>query len=167
MSQNYGDVYNSIDLSTNTEVIFWRNYAKDIQGHSTVDYTTGSTAQRGVTKMQLMPSCSLTVSLLLLRQWIKSDKVELKDGKLSIEKMLSQRDKRLSVIIDPYVGIKDYGYSRAPELGLAEMTSSTGYTIKKNSTQTCWETMKLRFTIVKILAQPTLTLRFSGSQSFI
>lgn len=131
LSSNYGDVYNSIDLSTNSEVIFWRNYAKDIQGHSTVDYTTGSTAQRGVTKDAVDAFLFLDGKPLATTTMDKSDKVELKDGKLSIEKMLSQRDKRLSVIIDPYVGIKDYGYSRAPELGLAEMTSSTGYTIKK------------------------------------
>ena len=134
LSKNYGDIYNSIDLSTNTEVIFFRNYAKDIQGHSTVDYTTGSTAQRGITKDAVDAFLFLDGKPLATTTMDTDDKVELKNGKLSIEKMLSQRDKRLSVLIDPYVAVKDYGYSRAPELGLVEMTSSTGYTIKKFDT---------------------------------
>ncbi len=131
LSENYGDVYNSIDLSTNKEVIFWRNYAKDVQGHSTVDYTTGSSIQFGITKDAIDAFLFLDGKPLATTTMDTDDKVEIKNGKLSIEKMLSQRDKRLSVLIDPYVAVKDYGYSRAPELGLAEMTSSTGYTIKK------------------------------------
>ncbi|MCI2180481.1 MAG: RagB/SusD family nutrient uptake outer membrane protein, partial [Prevotella sp.] len=41
LTPNYGDIYNSLDLSSNPEIIFYRNYEKDIVMHGTVDYTSG------------------------------------------------------------------------------------------------------------------------------
>ncbi len=131
LTENYGDIYNSIDLSGNSEVIFYRNYKKDVQGHSTVDYTTGSTAQRGITRDAVEAFLFRDGKPLATTTLDKSDKPELVDGKLSIAKMLSNRDKRLSVIIDPYVCLAGYGWSRDASVGLAEMTSSTGYTVAK------------------------------------
>ncbi|MGM9840720.1 MAG: RagB/SusD family nutrient uptake outer membrane protein [Candidatus Limisoma sp.] len=131
LSENYGDIYNSIDLSGNSEVIFYRNYKKDVQGHSTVDYTTGSTAQRGITRDAVEAFLFRDGKPLATTTLDKSDKPELVGGKLSIAKMLSNRDKRLSVIIDPYVCLAGYGWSRDASVGLAEMTSSTGYTVAK------------------------------------
>lgn len=131
LSENYGDIYNSIDLSGNSEVIFYRNYKKDVQGHSTVDYTTGSTAQRGITRDAVEAFLFRDGKPLATTTLDKSDKPELIGGKLSIAKMLSNRDKRLSVIIDPYVCLAGYGWSRDASVGLAEMTSSTGYTVAK------------------------------------
>jgi len=46
LTEFYGEVYNSLDLSSNKEVIFFRNYVKDLQMHSTVDYTASSSQQR-------------------------------------------------------------------------------------------------------------------------
>ena len=46
----------------------------------------------------------------------------------SMEKALSVRDKRLSVIVDTHLAFKGFGYART---WLAEMTSSTGYTVGK------------------------------------
>lgn len=132
LSENYGDIYNSLDLSSNNEVIFFRNYKKDVQGHSTVDYTTGSTQQRGITKDAFDAFLFLDGKPLATTTKDKSDKPELTaDGKLSIAKALANRDKRLSVLIDPYVCVNGYGWSRDYAQGLAEMTSCTGYTIAK------------------------------------
>ena len=44
------EVYNSLDLSKYSEVIFFRNYVKDQLMHSTADYTASSSQQRGISK---------------------------------------------------------------------------------------------------------------------
>ena len=130
LSANYGDVYNSLDLNGNPEVIFWRNYHKDVLGHSTVDYTTGSTAQRGITKDAVDAFLFRDGKPLATTSLDTDDKAELDEtGHYSIKKMLANRDKRLSVIIDPIVCFKGHGWARDPQL--AEMTSSTAYTIAK------------------------------------
>ena len=132
LSENYGDIYNSLNLAKNNEVIFFRNYEKDIQGHSTVDYTTGSTQQRGITKDAFDAFLFLDGKPLATTSKNKNDKPELTaDGKLSLAKVLANRDKRLSVLIDPYVCVNGYGWSRDYAQGLAEMTSCTGYTVAK------------------------------------
>lgn len=130
LSDNYGDVYNSLDLKSNPEVIFWRNYHKDVLGHSTVDYTTGSTAQRGITKDAVDAFLFLDGKPLATTSLDKDDKAVLDaNGNYSLEGMLSKRDKRLSVLIDHVACFKGHGWARDPEL--AQMTSSTGYTIAK------------------------------------
>ena len=130
LSANYGDVYNSLNLNGNPEVIFWRNYHKDVLGHSTVDYTTGSTAQRGITKDAVDAFLFRDGKPLATTSHDTDDKAELDEtGHYSIKKMLANRDKRLSVIIDPIVCFKGHGWARDPQL--AEMTSSTAYTIAK------------------------------------
>lgn len=130
LSANYGDVYNSLDLNGNPEVIFWRNYHKDVLGHSTVDYTTGSTAQRGITKDAVDAFLFRDGKPLATTSLDTDDKAELDEtGHYSIKKMLANRDKRLSVIIDSIVCFKGHGWPRDPQL--AEMTSSTAYTIAK------------------------------------
>ena len=130
LSANYGDVYNSLNLNGNPEVIFWRNYHKDVLGHSTVDYTTGSTAQRGITKDAVDAFLFRDGKPLATTSLDTDDKAELdKTGHYSIKKMLANRDKRLSVIIDSIVCFKGHGWARDPQL--AEMTSSTAYTIAK------------------------------------
>lgn len=130
LSANYGDVYNSLNLNGNPEVIFWRNYHKDVLGHSTVDYTTGSTAQRGITKDAVDAFLFRDGKPLATTSLDTDDKAELDEtGHYSIKKMLANRDKRLSVIIDPIVCFKGHGWARDPQL--AEMTSSTAYTIAK------------------------------------
>ena len=130
LSANYGDVYNSLNLNGNPEVIFWRNYHKDVLGHSTVDYTTGSTAQRGITKDAVDAFLFRDGKPLATTSLDTDDKAELDEtGHYSIKKMLANRDKRLSVIIDPIVCFKGHGWPRDPQL--AEMTSSTAYTVAK------------------------------------
>lgn len=136
LSATYGEVYNSLDLSTNKEVIFWRNYKKDVVGHSTVDYTTGSTAQRGISKDAVDAFLFTDGKPLATTSKDKNDQAELNQyGKYSLKKMLSVRDKRLSVLIDSVLCFKGNGWPRyngdPKNAEVAEMTSSTGYTIHK------------------------------------
>ena len=157
LTKNYGEIYNSTNLSNNKEIIFYRNYQKDMLGHSTVDYTSGSTAQRGITKDAIDAFLFLDGRPLATTTMDKSDEpervpyfmigldgkiVKTEDGRDSIrvdseenplwvysmEEPFSVRDKRLSVIVDKYLAFKGYGHART---WLAEMTSSTGYTIGK------------------------------------
>ncbi|MBR1882352.1 MAG: RagB/SusD family nutrient uptake outer membrane protein [Muribaculaceae bacterium] len=128
LTSNYGEIYNALSLTGNSEVIFCRHYEKDVLGHSTVDYTSGSTAQRGISK-DAIDAFLFTDGLPLATTSLdKSDAPELVDGKYNIEKMLSVRDKRLGVLLDHTLAFKGYGNARG---SLAEMTSSTGYTIAK------------------------------------
>ncbi len=133
LTKNYGEVYNSVDLSNNSEVIFWRNYHKDVLGHSTVDYTTGSTAQKGITKDAVDAFLFRDGKPLATTTLDKDDKAYLnKDGDYSLVKMLSTRDKRLSVLIDSIASFKGHGWVRGGKTQkTAEMTSSTAYTIQK------------------------------------
>ncbi|MBR5638998.1 MAG: RagB/SusD family nutrient uptake outer membrane protein [Muribaculaceae bacterium] len=157
LTANYGDIYNSLDLSANKEIIFYRKYVQDMLGHSTVDYTSGSTAQRGITKDAIDAFLFLDGKPLATTSLNKSDlpekvpyyMLDLKgnivktadgrdsvrvgsDGKpmwvYSMEQPFSVRDKRLSKVVDKFLAFKGYGHART---WLAEMTSSTGYTIGK------------------------------------
>ena len=132
LTETYGEVYNALSLATNSEVIFARQYADNVLGHSTVDYTTGSTMMSGITKDAIDAFLFLDGKPLATTGLDKNDKPELDDnGDYSISKMLSVRDKRLSVLVDPILAFKGHGHSRSVADGLAEMTSSTGYTIAK------------------------------------
>ncbi len=160
LSAEYGTIYNSLDLSSNKEVIFWRNYEKDIVGHSVVDYTTGSTAQSGISKDAIdaflftdgKPLGTTTVEtsdkpeMTILRNFVKdSEGVVLKtvdkkdsvrvDTIYTIHNLLANRDKRLSVLIDSVLCFKGHGWARyygdPADATTAQMTSSTGYTIHK------------------------------------
>ncbi len=157
LTANYGDIYNSLDLSSNSEIIFYRKYVKDMLGHSTVDYTSGSTAQDGITKDAIDAFLFLDGKPLATTSLNKSDLpekvpyymigldgniVKTPDGRdsvrvdpkgnpmwvYSMEQPFSVRDKRLSKVADKYLAFKGYGHART---WLAEMTSSTGYTIGK------------------------------------
>lgn len=131
LTATYGEVYNALSLSGNSEVIFARQYQKDVLGHSTVDYTTGSTMTSGITKDAIDAFLFTDGKPLATTSLDKSDAPELVDGEYSIAKMLSVRDKRLSVLVDPILAFKGHGHSRDKVNQLAEMTSSTGYTIAK------------------------------------
>ena len=129
LTPEYGEIYNSVDLSQNAEVIFARNYEKDLLGHALVDYTTGSEMQRGITRD--------AIDAFLFRDGLPrattslptSDKPQFVDGQWSISQMLQQRDARLAILVDSILAFKGYSHPREPEL--AEMTSSTAYTIAK------------------------------------
>jgi len=128
LTEFYGEVYNSLDLSSNKEVIFFRNYVKDLQMHSTVDYTASSSQQRGISKDAFDAFLFRDGKPYATTSCDKTDHPVLDDGHYSIHDALAERDGRLSVLLDPYLCFKGYGWQRS---GSMMMTSSTGYNIAK------------------------------------
>lgn len=135
LSTSYGDIYNSLSLGSNKEIIFYRNYEKDMVMHSLVDYTCNSTEQFGISKDAIdaflfldgKPKASTTLDT--------DDKAVINSaGNYSVSKMLSQRDKRLSVLVDSIISFAGHGWARVNNMGVSaspQMTSSTGYTVRK------------------------------------
>ncbi len=128
LTANYGEIYNALSLTGNSEVIFCRHYEKDVLGHSTVDYTSGSTAQSGISKDAIDAFLFTDGKPRATTGLDTDDAPELINGKYNLDKMLSVRDKRLGVLIDHTLAFKGHGNARGD---LAEMTSSTAYTIAK------------------------------------
>lgn len=130
LSPNYGDVYNSLDLSKNSEIIFFRNYVKDQQMHSTADYTASSSQQRGISKDAVEAFLFLDGKPLATTSMNTNDHPVLDptNNAYSIQNMLANRDKRLAVLLDPYLCFKGHGWIRSNSM---MMTSSTGYNIAK------------------------------------
>ena len=130
LSANYGEVYNSLDLSKNNEVIFFRNYVKDQLMHSTADYTASSSQQRGISKDAVEAFLFLDGKPLSSTSLNTSDHPVLdpSNNAYSIANMLAVRDKRLGVLLDPYLCFKGHGWVRSNSM---QMTSSTGYNIAK------------------------------------
>lgn len=155
LNAEYGVIYNAPDgLNSNTEVIFFRNYEKDVLMHSTGDYTCSSSSQRGISKDAFDAFLFTDGKPLATTTMDKSAKPEREEadfdgdgnpdqfdatdanGKTvkknryiySIKKMLEVRDKRLSHIVDPYLSFTQISWERS---GSNAMQSSTGYTIAK------------------------------------
>ena len=132
LSENYGDIYNSKDLSSNSEIIFYRNYEKDLLMHSTIDYTASSTQQRGISKDAFdafLFSDGLPKALTVLSTDDHPALTpELDENAYNIYNLLSYRDQRLRVLIDPFLSFNGHTWARS---GAMNMTSSTGYTIAK------------------------------------
>ena len=128
LTSEYGTVYNSVDLSGCKEIIFYRNYVKDELMHSTVDYTASSSQQRGISKDAFDAFLFLDGKPLATTTLDKNDHPVAEGDLYSITDMLSTRDQRLSVLLDPYLCFKGHGWERS---GSMLMTSSTGYNIAK------------------------------------
>lgn len=135
----YGEVYHSLDLSNASEVIFARHYEKDAIGHSLVDYNVGSTTQRGLTKDAVDAFLFTDGKPLSTTSLPTDDRAQLnQQGNYSIQHLLAHKDQRLSAIIDSVICYNGHGWIRpepSPDGKLTmEMTSSTGYTIRKYDT---------------------------------
>ena len=129
LAPDYKANYSSTDLESNDEMIFVKSYVKDLFAHSTIDYTSSSSNQNGITKDAFDSFLFLDGKPLASTTLDKSDAAELDaEGNVSISKALSVRDKRLAAIVDPCLGFKGYGWTRVEG---AKMTSATGYTIGK------------------------------------
>lgn len=129
-------IYNSLDLSANSEVIFYKHYEKDVVSHGLCDYTSGSTTQSGITKDAIdaflfrdgKPKATTSLST--------DDKaVKNANGDYSISHFLKNKDRRLELLVDSVLAFKGHGWIRnepSPDAALpAQMTSSTGYTVYK------------------------------------
>ncbi len=112
----YHELYGSLDLSKNDEVILYKTYLSGIMTHSVVGYTNSSTMMSGLTKDAVdsyLCSDGLPISLS-----------PLYEGDMDIKSTLSNRDLRLAQSVDDvlaYIGTPN-------EKGF---TSSTGYKITK------------------------------------
>lgn len=135
LSTSYGDIYNSLSLGSNKEIIFYRNYEKDMVMHSLVDYTCNSTEQFGISKDAIDAFLFLDGKPKASTSLDTDDKAVINSaGNYSVSKMLSQRDKRLSVLVDSIISFAGHGWARVNSMGVAaspQMTSSTGYTVRK------------------------------------
>ncbi len=116
LSPVYTEVYSSLDLSKNNEVILYKSYISGVMTHSVVGYTNSSTMMSGLTKDAVdsyLCSDGLPISLSPLYK-----------GDDNIGNTLSNRDLRLAQSVEDvlaYIGTpNDKGF-----------TSSTGYKITK------------------------------------
>ena len=135
LNPDYQAIYNSIDLSNNPEIIFFKPYRQGILTHSLIAYTSSSTTQNGITKDAFDSYLFLDGKPLALTSLPShdagisqpnSDSTQLL---INISPLLTVRDKRLSATIDSILCFKGNTWSRTPD-GMP-MTSTTGYTIRK------------------------------------
>ena len=132
LNDTYKGNYNSDDLSANPEMIFFKDYKLDLFMHSLISYTCSSSNQYGITKDAFDSFLFLDGKPLATTTLDKSDAAVLdENGKVSIANVLSTRDKRLSALVDSYLGFKGKGYVRDNVPDAPNMTSATGYTIGK------------------------------------
>jgi hypothetical protein len=129
LNASYQGNYNSIDLSANPEIIFYKAYKKTTFMHALVAYTCTSTQISGMTKDAFDAYLFTDGKPLALTARDKNLTPPLVGGKLSLADMLAVRDRRLSETIDPVMLYT--GNSNRRFTGDNEQTSSTGYGIRK------------------------------------
>ncbi len=131
LCDNYQSLYNSFRAaaSSNSEIIFMKEYEKDLFMHCTVDYTSSSTPVSGMTKdafdaylfkdgkPRALTTCDVNDAGVLMP-----------DGVYSISAALAVRDDRLAQTVDTAVYFDGLPYQRPNSM---VMTSLTGYGVKK------------------------------------
>lgn len=129
LSDNYGDIYNSTDLSSNSEIIMFKNYVQATLMHSVIDYTSSSTQMSGMSKDAFDAYLFVDGKPLATTDENKSDAAVVDGDKLSLEPLMAVRDKRLAAQIDHVLL-----YNGRPNMRKSDdmaMTSSTGYGVLK------------------------------------
>ncbi len=129
LNSSYQGNYNSVDLSKNPEMIFYKAYKQSLLTHSLIDYTCTSTQMSGMTKDAFDSYLFTDGKPLALTNRDNNLVAPLVDGKLSLVNMLAVRDKRLSETIDHVLLYNGNSNKRFP--GDMEQTSSTGYGVAK------------------------------------
>lgn len=129
LNPSYQGNYNSLDLSKNPEMIFYKAYKQGLLTHSLIAYTCTSTQMHGMSK-DAFDSYLFSDGKPLALTGLDNNLVPpMVDGKLSLANMLTVRDKRLSETIDPVMVYNGNPNIRFP--GDMEATSSTGYGVRK------------------------------------
>lgn len=137
IGSSYSAIYTSFRdaASSNSEIIFMKEYEKDVLMHCTTDYTSSSTPVSGITKDAFDSYLFKDGKPLALTSEDKNDAGVLDaNGNLSIANVLAVRDGRLSETIDDVVYYTGAAYQRTDADGNAltmKMTSCTGYGVKK------------------------------------
>ncbi len=138
LNASYQAQYNSVSLSGNTEIIFFKAYKQTVLTHSLIDYTCSSTQLSGMSKNAFEAYLFTDGKPLALTSLNKSDLpriVKKTTGYvLSITDLLKVRDKRLIQTIDTAVFYSGRVFTRF-DVGMA-MTSSTGYGVSKYDNST-------------------------------
>lgn len=129
LNSSYQGNYNSVDLSKNPEMIFYKAYKQSLLTHSLIDYTCTSTQMSGMTKDAFDSYLFTDGKPLELTARDNNLVAPMVDGKLSLVDMLAVRDKRLSETIDHVLLYN--GNSNKRFTGDMEQTSSTGYGVSK------------------------------------
>ncbi|MDR0657566.1 MAG: RagB/SusD family nutrient uptake outer membrane protein [Mediterranea sp.] len=129
LNGSYQGNYNSVDLSANKEMIFYKTYKQTTFTHSLVAYTCASTQIHGMTKDAFDAYLFTDGKPLALTDRDKNLIPPLVDGKLSLVDMLAVRDGRLNETIDPVLLYPSNPNKRFD--GDMEQTSSTGYGVRK------------------------------------
>ena len=141
LNPSYQGNYNSLDLSKNNEMIFYKAYKQDILMHSLIAYISSSTQMSGLTKDAFESYLFTDGKPLALTSLNKTDAAKMfvgtkivagkvvPDTVLSITHMLALRDKRLEQTIDTALSYVGRGFTRFGS-GISN-TSSTGYGVSK------------------------------------
>lgn len=111
LNPDYQTTYNSLDLSTNKQVIMYKQYAPGFLSHSVIGYTNSSTVMSGLTKNAVETYLATDGLPITISPNYKGD--------ANIKDLRTNRDKRLLATIDTvlmYQGNLWNGFS-----------SSTGY----------------------------------------
>ncbi len=141
LNGSYQGNYNSTNLATNPEMIFYKQYKQNVLHHSLIAYISSSTQISGMTKNAFESYLFTDGKPLGLTILDKSDAAQMvvktktvagqvvPDTVMSITKMLAVRDKRLSETLDTALCYVNRGFTRFGT-GIS-MTSSTGYGVGK------------------------------------
>lgn len=129
LNPSYQGNYNSVDLSSNPEMILYKPYKQGTLRHSLIDYTCTSTQMSGMSKDAFDTYLFTDGKPLALTTGDKNLVPPMVNSNLSLADMLAARDKRLTATIDPVMLYNGNSNTRFP--GDMEQTSSTGYGVAK------------------------------------
>lgn len=150
LNDSYIANYNSVELESNPEMIFYKEYKEATLTHQTIQYTCRTTTIAGLSKdafdsYLLKDGLPASVTGDAAHEALKRDYGYITKGIvagtgdktsegfiLSIDNVLANRDQRLAQTIDPVIGYgtTDNGMTWARQ-GSDQLSSSTGYLIRK------------------------------------
>ncbi len=134
LNPNFKQNFDQMDLKGNPEMIMYKHYVYGSLGHSTVDYTCGSTQVQGITKDMFDSYLFRDGKPLATTSLDKSENgkvVKFDDNSgfgeqefINIADVMRNRDPRMMAQVDSILQFPGCGYAR---FGGAQSTSATGY----------------------------------------